>query len=275
MANVRGDRTCRTARQCPRVIGARVARLGDAAGDVLSLAAVIGREFELDVLSGASGRTEDDLLGILDAAAAAAVVSEVPEHSMRFSFVHALIQHTLDQDLGASRRARAHRRIAEAMEAMTGAETRPRARSPATGSPARRVIGSGVFPTPSARVRTHSRPLPLRMPPTGSSARHRRSGTGTCQGPVSRTRSGRSGHPVGSAGTSKGGCQIRLDLARGGADPAAAVRAALLFAGEPELNVLETSLVPSCSKRPSQTSRDQQRAALVMARRVGGVLHRP
>ena len=45
---------------------------------MLSVAAVIGRDFDLDVLAPATGTTEDDLLDILEAAAAAALVRELP-----------------------------------------------------------------------------------------------------------------------------------------------------------------------------------------------------
>lgn len=99
------------------VIGARVGRLGPDAGKVLSMAAVIGRDFDLDVLARASETSEDDLLDILEAAAEVALVREL---SGRYSFAHALIQHTLFEDLGPNRRARAHRRVAEALEDLCG-----------------------------------------------------------------------------------------------------------------------------------------------------------
>ncbi len=102
------------------VIGARVGRLGPEAGSVLGTAAVIGRHFDLEVLAPATGTTEDDLFDILESAAAAALVREHSAAAGRYSFVHALIQHTLYDDLGPSRRARAHRRVAEALEGLGG-----------------------------------------------------------------------------------------------------------------------------------------------------------
>ncbi len=108
------------------VIGARVGRFGPEAGRVLSLAAVIGRDFDLELLSRATERSQDDLLDILDAASHAALVREVIDAQGRFVFVHALIQHTLYEDLGPSRRARAHRRVAEALEDICGDRPGPR-----------------------------------------------------------------------------------------------------------------------------------------------------
>jgi tetratricopeptide (TPR) repeat protein len=101
------------------VIGARVVRLGKDAGRVLSVASVIGRDFDLDLLARATKTNEDDLLDILDAATAVALVREVAD-SGRYSFAHALIQHTLYGDLGYNRRARAHRQVAEALENLCG-----------------------------------------------------------------------------------------------------------------------------------------------------------
>jgi len=103
-----------------QVIGARVGRLGPDAGRVLSSAAVIGRDFDLDLLARATGTTEDDLLDILDAATTAALVRELVDAPGRYSFAHALIQHTLYEDLGPTRRARAHRHVGEALEALCG-----------------------------------------------------------------------------------------------------------------------------------------------------------
>src|SRR5664280_2266268 len=102
------------------VIGARAGRLGAGAGRVLSLAAVIGRDFDLDVLARAALSSEDELLDVLDAAAAAALVRELPAAPGRYSFAHALIQHTMYADLGPTRRARAHRVVAEALEDLCG-----------------------------------------------------------------------------------------------------------------------------------------------------------
>ena len=101
------------------VIGARVGRLGKDAGRVLSVASVIGRDFDLDLLARATKASEDDLLDILDAAASAALVREVADTG-RYSFAHALIQQTLYEDLGHNRRARSHRQVAEALEDLCG-----------------------------------------------------------------------------------------------------------------------------------------------------------
>jgi len=59
------------------VIGGRVGRLGSDAGKVLAVASVIGRDFDLDLLARATTTSEDDVLDILDAAAAAALVREL------------------------------------------------------------------------------------------------------------------------------------------------------------------------------------------------------
>ncbi len=99
------------------VVGGRVVRLGQEAERVLAIAAVIGREFDLDLLARATGASEDDVLDILDGAVGAALVSEFAEAPGRFQFTHGLIQHTLYEDLRPTRRARAHRQVAEALEA--------------------------------------------------------------------------------------------------------------------------------------------------------------
>ena len=98
------------------VIGARVGRLGPAAEHVLSVAAVIGRDFDLELLARATKISEEELLDVLDASAAAALVRELANAAGRYIFAHALIQHTLYEDLGPSRRALVHRQVAVALE---------------------------------------------------------------------------------------------------------------------------------------------------------------
>jgi tetratricopeptide (TPR) repeat protein len=102
------------------VVGARAARLGEDARNVLSLASVIGRDFDLDLLERVAQRPEGELLDILESAVGADLVREVPGVPGRYAFTHALVQHTLYEDLGHTRRSRAHRAAGEALEEMLG-----------------------------------------------------------------------------------------------------------------------------------------------------------
>ena len=102
------------------VIGGRVGRLGREAERVLSVAAVIGRDFDLDLLTAACGLGDEDVLAVLDAAAASALVRELSDTPGHYSFVHALIQQTVYEQLGRTRQARAHRQIAETLDAICG-----------------------------------------------------------------------------------------------------------------------------------------------------------
>ena len=102
------------------VIGARVLRLGKEAGRILSVAAVIGRDFDLNLLAAATNTEQDDVLDVLDAAGTVSLVRELTDAPGHFSFAHALIQRTLYEDLGPTRGARAHRHVAEALEELCG-----------------------------------------------------------------------------------------------------------------------------------------------------------
>jgi class 3 adenylate cyclase/tetratricopeptide (TPR) repeat protein len=102
------------------VIGARVVRLGKRAEEILSVASVVGRDFDFDLVVAAAKATDDEVLEILDASAAAALVRELDAPPGRYSFAHSLIQRTIYEDLGPTRQARAHRRVAEALEDLCG-----------------------------------------------------------------------------------------------------------------------------------------------------------
>jgi tetratricopeptide (TPR) repeat protein len=84
------------------------------------MASVIGRDFEFDLLDTVTDLSQEELLDILDAASGAALVREVPEVPGRYSFSHALTQHTLYQGLPRVRRTRAHQQVAEAIESAVG-----------------------------------------------------------------------------------------------------------------------------------------------------------
>lgn len=97
------------------VVGRRLSRLGDDVEGVLRSAAVIGYEFQVDLLADVVGRPADDVLDALDTAAAANLVIETGVDRHRFA--HALVRETLHGELSSSRRARQHRKVAEALEA--------------------------------------------------------------------------------------------------------------------------------------------------------------
>jgi hypothetical protein len=102
------------------VINARVGRLSAHAGRVLGIAALIGRDFDLDLLEQVADLPEDALLDVLDAAVRGALLTEVPSTPGRYSFAHALLRTTLEAELSAARRARLHLRIGEAIERLHG-----------------------------------------------------------------------------------------------------------------------------------------------------------
>jgi DNA-binding SARP family transcriptional activator/tetratricopeptide (TPR) repeat protein len=102
------------------VIATRVARLGEETMRVLSTASVIGRDFDLDLLAETTKVDEDELIDLLEDAQHAAVINEVPDAPGRYNFSHALVQHTLYEDLGATRRTRIHQAVGEAIERLCG-----------------------------------------------------------------------------------------------------------------------------------------------------------
>jgi DNA-binding SARP family transcriptional activator len=106
------------------VISHRLARLPEHTLAALALAAVVGREFGLDLLGRVSGESDADLLEDLEPAAAAGIVAEVPEAVDRWAFSHFLVRETLSGTMSTSRRVRLHCRIGEALEALAGGEPR-------------------------------------------------------------------------------------------------------------------------------------------------------
>ncbi len=104
------------------VVARRVEWLGADAQAVLPIAAVIGREFDLELLVMVTDVPEDDLLELLEQAVERSVLLESASAPGRFLFAHALINHTLYVNLGTTRRARLHRRVAEALELLPGSD---------------------------------------------------------------------------------------------------------------------------------------------------------
>jgi hypothetical protein len=100
------------------VVGRRLSRLSDAANQALTVAAVVGLEFEPAVVAAAAGLAEDDLLAGVDEAVAARLVVDVRGPAPRNRFAHALVRATLYEELTGARRVVLHRRVAEAIETL-------------------------------------------------------------------------------------------------------------------------------------------------------------
>ena len=88
----------------------------------MTRAAGIGRNFDLGLLAKLVDVGETELLDELEQAVAASLLAESTEKLGRFSFAHALISHTLYDGLGATRRARMHHQVAEALEDLYGSD---------------------------------------------------------------------------------------------------------------------------------------------------------
>jgi class 3 adenylate cyclase/tetratricopeptide (TPR) repeat protein len=97
------------------VVRSRVRRLGDDVEQLLTAGAVLGAEFGLAVVADIAGMPTEIALDLLERATQAALLREVPGRS-RFRFVHALVQHSLYDELSHARRRWLHRAAAEAME---------------------------------------------------------------------------------------------------------------------------------------------------------------
>ncbi|OFW54138.1 MAG: hypothetical protein A2146_02480 [Actinobacteria bacterium RBG_16_67_10] len=103
-------------------IQGRLAKLPEDAQEMLRRASIIGREFDVDVLRLVCDLDEDHLIVALEAGERAQLIEELHRPgeprsaSPRFTFVHALIPHTLAEAVSGLRAQRIHRRVAEALE---------------------------------------------------------------------------------------------------------------------------------------------------------------
>ena len=98
------------------VIGKRLSRFDDRTNEVLAVAAVLGREFDSQLLVEVAGVDGDDVWDALEQAEARRLVLPVPDRPHRRIFQHALVRSTLYDEIPTTRRLRLHRRIGEALE---------------------------------------------------------------------------------------------------------------------------------------------------------------
>jgi DNA-binding SARP family transcriptional activator len=98
------------------VIAHRVHRLGAKATRMLEAAAVVGVDFDAEIVGRAADLTDEEMADFLDRAERASLVRGSTSTPGQYSFVHGLVPHTLYGALSAARRTRLHRRVAEALE---------------------------------------------------------------------------------------------------------------------------------------------------------------
>ena len=107
------------------VLGRRLESLSEACNDVLSLGAVIGREFGLELMLPSSGSRREEVLAALDEATAARVIAPVPGTQGDHAFSHALVREALYDELPTARRVGLHRRVGESLEKLAAEHPEP------------------------------------------------------------------------------------------------------------------------------------------------------
>ncbi len=126
LTDIRGEHTAeRIARtglpdSVRELIERRLRRLSAETVRLMTLAAVVGSDFGLDVLQAVSG-SEDDVLDNVEEAMRAGAVIEAAATG-RYVFAHALVHSVLYGSLNRARRARLHLRIAEALASQHGSD---------------------------------------------------------------------------------------------------------------------------------------------------------
>ena len=97
------------------VLRRRVSRLPDQTRTVLLVAAVIGQEFDLDVVAAVTGVDDDEVLNAVELTVLSGLVVEDRAAVGRFRFAHALIREAIYEEISRTRRARLHARVGQAL----------------------------------------------------------------------------------------------------------------------------------------------------------------
>ncbi|WP_189241490.1 BTAD domain-containing putative transcriptional regulator [Planobispora rosea] len=97
------------------VVGRRAARLPEETRALLRVAAVAGRDVDVDLLAAVTATPEEQIMSLLEPAVVTGLLVEAGED---YGFSHALVRDTLYAELGRVEAARTHLRIGEALETL-------------------------------------------------------------------------------------------------------------------------------------------------------------
>jgi predicted ATPase len=104
------------------VVRARLRRLSPQSQQVLQAGAVIGSQFEFDLIQAACGRTEYEVVEALEDLQARQLLTE---QAGQYRFNHDLIRAVVYHDLSYGRRRLLHRRVDEALQSLLAKHALP------------------------------------------------------------------------------------------------------------------------------------------------------
>jgi predicted ATPase len=108
-------------------VSQRLALLPEECRELLAVASVVGREFNIDILATAIGVEPSDVVDHLEEALTISIVFALPTVPGRYRFGHELIREVLYDGLTAPRAIALHRQVGEALELTYAAELDPHA----------------------------------------------------------------------------------------------------------------------------------------------------
>ena len=100
------------------VISRRLRPFSDESVRVLRVASVLGREFDLDVLSGVAGKPTRAVLELMQAPLEEQLLTEVPESRGRLRFRHVIIRECLYDEIPRAQRQQLHRTALRVLESL-------------------------------------------------------------------------------------------------------------------------------------------------------------
>jgi class 3 adenylate cyclase len=106
------------------VVGRRLSNLAPEVNELLTLASVVGREFDVNLLTDAADVDQEAVLDSLEAAERHGLVEAVSGRATQYRFAHALVRTTLYDELTTSGRLRLHRSVARALARRPDASAR-------------------------------------------------------------------------------------------------------------------------------------------------------